>query len=323
MAHQVWSAGIDVGKHQLDIALWPKSPLTLQVSRDADGFARLIDWLHEHNVVRVGLEASGGYEREVLDALADAGFTAVLLDPRRVRQFARAKGRRAKNDRIDARAIAEFVHTMVDEDPAKRDRSRDLLNEHLALRGLIQTWITDCANRLEHLRDARLRKAVEASRKRFEADLVKQDLRIARLISERADWAATAKRLRSVPGVGPVLASTLIGRLPELGRLSGRAIAALVGVAPFDNDSAGRSGVRTIQGGRKVVRNVLYMAALSGRRCNPVLAALAARLKGKLSKVILVACMHKLIVILNAMQRDGRDWQPPAPTPVSTGRTAA
>jgi transposase len=309
MAQQVWTAGIDVGKQQLDIALWSKTPQTLRVDRDADGLARLTEWLREHNVVRVGLEASGGYEREVLDHLEDAGLVTVLLNPRQVRQFARAKGRLAKNDRIDARTIAEFVAKMVDEDPARRDRSRDQLVEHLGFRRQIRGWIDDCDNMLEHLRDPALRKAAQARRAAFERDLAKQDARIATLIASQPDWAETARRLRTVPGVGPVLASTLIGLLPELGRLSGKAIAALVGVAPFDDDSGGRSGARKIHGGRKAVRNVLYMAALSGKQHNPVLAALAGRLKGKKGKVILVACMRKLIVILNAMLRDGRDWQ--------------
>jgi transposase len=156
-----------------------------------------------------------------------------------------------------------------------------------------------------------LREAAQVRRTGFERDLARQDAKLAALIASQPDWAETARRLRTVPGVGPVLAHTLIGLLPELGRLSGKAVAALVGVAPFDDDSGQRSGARTIHGGRKVVRNVLYMAALSARRCNPVLAGFADRLKGKRAKVILVGCMRKLIVILNAMLRDGRDWQPP------------
>jgi transposase len=231
------------------------------------------------------------------------------------------------NDRVDARTIAEFVAKMIDKDPARRDRSRDLLIEHLSFRRQIRTWIDDCDNLLEHQRDPALRKATQLRRTGFERDLDKQDARIAAVIANQPDWAETARRLRTVPGVGPVLAYTLTGLLPELGRLSAKAIAALVGVAPFGDDSGKRSGARKIHGGRKLVRNVLYMAALSGKRCNPVLAAprlcrgmLRARMKGKLAKVILVACMRKLIVILNAMLRDGRDWQAPAQA-VSRGAT--
>jgi transposase len=317
MAQQVWTAGIDVGKARLDVALWPRAPRTEWFARDAEGFGLLIDWLREHNVVRVGLEASGGYEREVLDALEDAGFVAVLLNPRQVRRFAQAKGRLAKNDRVDARTLAEFVAKMVDEDPIRRDRSRDRLIEHLSFRRRIQDWIHDCDDLLEHLRDPALRKTTRARRTGLARELARQDARIAALIAGQPDWAETARRLRTVPGVGPVLAHTLIGLLPELGRLSGRAIAALVGVAPFDDDSGKRSGARKIHGGRKVVRDVLYMAALSGKRHNAVLAAFAARLKGKLNKVIIVACMRKLIVILNAMSRDGCDWRAPGQTAVA------
>jgi len=197
MAQQVWTAGIDVGKQRLDIALWSKTPQTLQVDRDAGGLATLIDWLHEHNVVRVGLEASGGYEREVLDRLDDAGFVTVLLNPRQVRQFARAKGKLAKNDRIDARTIAEFVAKMIDEDPARRDRSRDLLVEHLGFRRQILAWIDDCDNLLEHLRDPALRKAAEVQRKGFERDLARQDAKIAGLVASQARPAcAKPKQLR-------------------------------------------------------------------------------------------------------------------------------
>jgi transposase len=163
-----------------------------------------------------------------------------------------------------------------------------------------------------------LRKAAQARRAGFERDLARQDAKLAGVIASQPDWAKTARRLRTVPGVGPVLAHTLIGLLPELGRLSGRAIAALVGVAPFDDDSGQRSGARKIHGGRKLVRNVLYMAALSGKRFNSMLAAFAARLKGKRPKVIVVACMRKLIVMLNAMLRDGQDLRVPA-----TAQTAA
>jgi len=216
------------------------------------------------------------------------------------------------NDRVDARTIAEFVAKMIDKDPARRDRSRDLLIEHLSFRRQIQSWIDDCDNLLEHLRDPALRQAAELRRTTLKRDLAKQDARIAAWIANQPDWAETARRLRTMPGVGPVLAHTLIGLLPELGRLAGNAIAALVGVAPFDDDSGKRTGARKIHGGRTIVRNVRYMAALSGKRCNPVLAAFAARLKGKLPKVIIVACMRKLIVILNAMLRDQRDWQDPA-----------
>jgi transposase len=309
MAVQVWTAGIDVGKERLDIAIWSKTSEAFQLTRDAAGFAQLIAWLREHNVIRIGLEASGGYERDVIDALQDAGFEVALLNPRQVRRFAQAKGRLAKNDRVDARVIAEFMAKMVDTLPKQRDRSLDPLVEHLTVRRRIQGWIADCATALEQLHNPVMRKLLQTQRIAFEQALAKQDKAIAALIAAHPDWAETERRLRTVPGVGPVLAATLIALLPELGRLSRRAIAALVGVAPFDDDSGKRHGAREIEGGRETVRHVLYMAALVGKTHNPVLAAFAKRLAAKKPKVILVACMRKLIVILNAMIRDGRDWE--------------
>jgi transposase len=311
MAQSVWNAGIDVGKDQLDVVIYSPTakPPRLRVARDCDGLAQLAAWLIEHQVVRVGLEASGGYEREVIDALEDAGLTVARLNPRQVRRFAQAKGRLAKNDRADARSVAEFTAKMLDRDPDRRDRSRDRLIEHLTIRRRLQDWLIDCANLLEHLRDPTLRAVVQGHRRGFAAALVRHDARIVAEIAAHPNWSATARRLRSVPGVGPVLAQTLIALLPELGRFDRRAIAALVGVAPFDDDSGKRSGARQIKGGRDAVRHALYMAALSARQHNPRFAAFAARLNGKPPKVIIVACMRKLLVCLNAMMRDGRDWQ--------------
>jgi len=310
MAVQILNAGIDVGKERLDCAIWPMAGAFLSTQRDTAGFAQLIAWLHQHNVARIGLEASGGYERDVIDALQQAGFEVALLNPRQVRRFAQAKGRLAKNDRADARVIAEFMAKMVDRPPTRRDRSLDPLIEHLTVRRRIQAWITDCVTAIEQLRDPGMRKLMQAKRQIFETARAKQDKAIAALIAAHPDWSQTTRRLQTVPGVGPVLAATLVALLPELGRLSRRAVAALVGVAPFDDDSGKRSGAREIEGGRETVRHVLYMAALVGRTHNPVLAVFAKRLAGKKPKVILVACMRKLIVILNAMLRDGRDWQP-------------
>lgn len=309
MAVQVWNAGIDVGKDNLDVAIWNKLGAVHRFRRNAEGIAQLAVWLREQQVVRVGLEASGGYEREALDALQEAGFATALLNPRNVRNFAKSKGRLAKNDRLDARIIAEFMAKMVEEEPGRRDRSRDVLVEHLTMRRRYVGWVTDCANMLEHQRNPALRKKIEAEKKRFETSVKTFDKAIAALIAGQDDWRETAERLRSVPGVGPVAASTLIALLPELGRLSRRAIAALVGLAPFDDDSGKRQGARAIEGGRSAVREALYMAALVGRTHNPVLAAFAKRLAGKKGKVILIACARKLLVMLNAMLRDKSDWK--------------
>jgi transposase len=308
MAQMVLTAGVDVSKEWLDVGLWPKK-VELRVRRDRDGYVELAGWLRQHGVTRIGLEASGGYEIEVIDALEDMGFEVVRLNAQRVRMFAKAKGRLAKNDRVDALTIAQATAILVEQLPDKRRRDLDPLIEHLTYRRQLSDWKTDSANQLEHLTNQALRAKATARKAALAVEIVQLDKMIAALINAREDWRALAQRLRSVPGVGPVLAATLIAFLPELGRLPRRAIAALVGLAPYDHDSGNHSGERHIKGGRDTVRNVLYMAAVSAIQHNPVIAAFAERLAGKKPKVIIVACMRKLLVTLNAMLRDGRDWQ--------------
>jgi len=308
MAQMVKTAGIDVSKLWLDVSIWPTRE-EIRVSNDDAGLTLLIGWLGEHEVARIGLEASGGYERQALDTLQAAGFEVARLNPLRVRRFAQAKGRLAKNDRVDARTVAQFTAVMVEEVPPQRRRDLDELTELLTYRRQLKRWCTDCTNQLEHLRDSVLRKAVTRQRVNFERDLAKIDAKLADLIAEHDDWAALARRLRTVPGVGPVVSASLVGLLPELGTLSRRGIASLVGLAPYDDDSGKRRGERHIKGGRKTVRDALYMAALSATKHNPRIAPFAERLAGKEAKVILTACMRKLLVMLNAMVRDGTDWR--------------
>jgi transposase len=301
-------AGCDVSKERLTIALWPDSA-ELEVDRSASGHDRLAAWLAQYGVARLGVEASGGYEIAVIDALEARGFEVVRLNAQRVRLFARAKGRLAKNDRADARTIAQAAAVLLDAAPPGRRRDLDPLVEHLTYRRQLRAWITDCANQLEHLRDRRLRLTIERRQTALHNELAALDKELVGLVAKHDDWLVLEHRLRTVPGVGPLLAQTLIALLPELGRLSRRAIASLVGVAPFDDDSGKSAGARHIKGGRAVVREVLYMAALVAKRHNPVIAAFAKRLVGKKPKVILVACMRKLLVIVNAMLRDGQAWK--------------
>jgi transposase len=309
MADIVITAGIDVSKDRLDVALWPTPGASCSLRHDE--IEQLIGWLGGHRVVRVGLEASGGYERDVVGRLSAAGFVVVVVNPLRVRRFAQAKGRLAKNDRADAATIAEFTATIAP-DRAPRVAACDRLGEYLLVRRHLQRAITDTVNQLEHLRQAELRRLVAAQRGGLVRRLQRLDRDIAALLADHPQWRALATQLRSVPGVGPVLAHTLVALLPELGHLTRRQIASLVGVAPFDDDSGRRNGARHIEGGRTAVRGALYMAALVAKRCNPTIAAFAQRLAGKKPKVILVACMRKLITILNAMLRTGEHWQPAA-----------
>ena len=311
MAQMVVIAGVDVSKQWLDVALWPKQA-ELRVGRDRPGCDELAGWLRQHEVSRVGLEASGGYEIEVVDALEAQGFEVVRLNPLRVRRFAEAKGRLAKNDRADARSIAQATAVLVKRHRPSAGDDLDPLIERLAWRRQLRDWITECVNQLEHLKDKSLRRRVMARKAQFARELAELDKKLATLIDQHPDWRRLAERLTTVPGVGPVLAQTLIALLPELGRCTRRGIACLVGVAPFDDDSGKRRGVRHIKGGRAAVREVLYMAALVAIRHNPIIAAFAKRRAGNRPKVVIVACMRKLLVILNAMLRDGADFEPRA-----------
>jgi transposase len=308
MAQMVVTGGIDVSKDWLDVALWPIAG-NLRVATTPAGYAALGAWLTHHGVERVGLEASGGYEIAVIDALEALGFSVVRFNAQRIRLFAKAKGRLAKNDRADARCIAQAAAVLVDIAPPPRRRDLDPLVEHLSYRRQLRGWIEDCRNQLEHLTVASLRKRTQQRQAGFERELAMFDATLAELVAEHDDWQVLAQRLQTVPGVGPVLAHTLIALLPELGTLSRRAIASLVGVAPYDQDSGKNSGERHIKGGRAAVREVLYMAAMSAKTHNRTIAEFARRLIGKKKKVVIVACMRKLLVILNAMLRDGANWQ--------------
>jgi transposase len=309
MAQIVSTAGIDVSKAWLDIALWPEASATLHVARDtAASFDKMAAWLHEHGVSRVGLEASGGYEIAVMDALQARGFDVIRFNARRIRLFAQANGRLAKNDRADAAAIAQATAVLRTRPTKLRPRGLDPLVELLTYRRRLCDWLMDCTNQREHLKDKALRRRIERRQVGLERERAEIDAKLAERLLDCEQWHELARRLQTVPGVGPVLATTLIALLPELGTLDRRAIASLAGVAPFDDDSGRSRGERHIQGGRNTVRHVLYMAALIARRHNPVIAAFAKRLAGKKPKVIVVACMRKLLVILNAMIRDNTDW---------------
>jgi transposase len=314
MNQMVTVAGIDVSKQWLDVALWGK-PGGMRVARDGRGFGELVAWLRQHAVERVGLEASGGYEIDVIDALQAEGLAVLRLNAARVRLLAGFRGRLAKTDSVDAGVIAEATMlTTTEEAVAERRRHLDPLVDHLNYRRQLLEWMTDTANQLEHVRDAALRGRMKRKQARFKLELATLDKTIAAMVDQNEDWRRLNQRLQAVPGVGPVLAYTLIALLPELGTLNRRAVAALVGVAPFADDSGKRHGPRHIKGGRSAIREVLYMAALTAMRHNPAIAAFADRLRPrKKPKVVIVACMRKLLVILNAMIRDGTDFRRPEP----------
>lgn len=302
--------GIDVSKDRLDVQVLPQGRC-FSVDNTAAGWKQLVDRLRGLSIAALGIEPSGGYERGVIRALLDAGLSVRRINPNKLRQFARARGVLAKNDRLDARLIAEYVAIMptrvVHRDPAAEQLAavvtmrRQLSDEHVTVE-----------NQTAHIEDAMLRRLNKRRLARLKADILLLDKRMAEIVASNANLARRYDLLTSMRGVGPTLAFTLIALLPELGQMSRKQIAALVGLAPYDFDSGRLKGHRCIYGGRMPVRNVLYMAALSAARYNPVLKTLHNRLAAtnKKPKVVIVAVMRKMITTLNAMLRDNVDWQP-------------
>jgi transposase len=309
MAQTGTVVGVDVSKARLDVALLPAGE-AFSVANDTAGWAELIERLAGRAVTAVGLEPSGGYERGVIGALLKAGLPVRRVNAARVRQFARAAGVAAKNDRIDAWVIARFVQTLPGR-TVRRDPAAERLAELVVARRQLCDEKVRVGNQAEQLQDAVLRRLARRRLTRLSLDIQLLDKRIAETVAADPELARRDRLIRSVPGVGPVLSHTLLALMPELGELSHRQIAALAGVAPYDHDSGQMRGKRRIWGGRAPVRNVAYMAALVGGQHNPVLKRFRQRLldAGKPPKVALVAVIRKLLSILNAVVRDGCEWR--------------
>jgi transposase len=301
--------GIDVSKDRLDVMVLPEEQCC-SVSNDARGWAALVERLRNLSIVAIGLEASGGYERGVARALLAAGMSVRQVNPFKLRQFARASGVLAKNDPLDARMIASFVAIMPTRPAQRQTPAAERLAEMLAVRRQLSAEKVAAENASRLLEDAMLRRLCRRRIGRLAADIETLDQRLIEIVATDVPLAQRYRLLTSMPGVGPVLACTLIALLPELGRLSRKQIAALVGVAPYAFESGTLKGRRCIWGGRANVRQVLYMAAMSASNWNPVLKAFHDRLAaaGKLPKVAIVAVMRKMIVMLNAMVRDDVVW---------------
>ena len=308
-------AGIDCGKDFLDGGLFPEGD-GIRVTNDAAGFVLLSAWATRHGVRRIGMEASGGYERLVRRHLLAVGFGVWVFDPARVRHLAKAKGRRAKNDSIDARVIAEFTATFPAAATVGGDVAREELAGLLKARGLMVEKQADLRHAAT-LAPAVASTALIAAAEHLAHRVAELDGEIERRVAADCGLARTVADLRSAPGIGSVSAVTLAAMLPELGHTSGARIAALVGVAPFDDDSGRHRGQRRIAGGRADVRRVLYMATLvAATRAKGVIADFYQRLRaaGKAPKVALVACMRKLLVRLNAMLATGQHWSATSPS---------
>ena len=300
--------GIDVSKARLDVAL--STGEVWSVANGRAGWTELIDRLRPLGPAAIGLEPSGGYERGVIEALVEAGLTVRRVDAAAVRAFAGVVGLKAKTDLIDARLIARFVQTLPGR-TVEPDACAQALAELVdARRGLCEEQVR-IRNQTEQVRDPMLRRMAVRRLNRMRADVLLLEKRLTDIVAADPDLAMRDRLMRSVPGVGPVLSWTLMAHLPELGHLSHKQIAALVGVAPYDRQSGTLKGRSMIRGGRAVVRNVAYMAAVAGARFNPVLKAMKQRLadKGKPGKVILVALINKLMTLLNAIVRDRSEWR--------------
>ena len=303
--------GIDVAKHHLDVCVLPRGE-TFRVATDEAGLLDLRECLRRLAPALIVLEATGGLEVRAAATLAAAGLPVAVINPRQVRHFARATGRLAKTDRLDAETIARFAQILRPEPRPLPDAASRALRELVVRRRQLVGLRTAEAQRLGPTAGEAARATIHHVLQAIEGALARVDEAIAELIQASPVWRAKAALLTSVPGVGPVLARTLIAELTELGQVGRQEIAALVGVAPLNRDSGSRRGRRGIFGGRGSIRTVLYMATLAAVRHNPRLRALYRRLTeaGKPAEVALVACMRKLLVILNAMLRDGTAWQP-------------
>lgn len=307
MAQFTPKAGIDSSADWLDVHIYPLE-IGFRVSNDAPGWRELHRRLRAAGVEVVALEASGGCERPACHFLLAKGYSVRLLDALRVRRFAQATGKLAKNDRIDAEVIAHFV-TVVATRPMVRNVQRERLAALVGARAQLTEQLTLLQNQARGHRDSLLCKLDKRRAARLQADIKEIEQHIATVIAADPNLAADNALLRSMKSVGPVLAFTLQAFLPELGQLNRKQIASLAGVAPFDDRSGKRQGVRYIQGGRASVRGPLYMAALIAGRYNPVLRQTRDRLRDKKPKVATVALMRRMLTILNAILRDGTAWQ--------------
>lgn len=305
--------GIDVSKSRLDVAVLPGGEV-LQLANDAAGWRELGRRLRGRAVKAIGLEPSGGYERDLLWALRQAGLPVRVLNPHRVRQYARALGRLAKNDRIDALMIARFTGDLPVRAP-RHDPLAEQMAELVTARRQLSDDKVRLGNQLEQVRDPVLRRMLGCRLRRLAAEILLLDKRLAAIIAANPDLAAKDRLIQSVPGAGPAYSYTLLALVPEIADANRRELAALIGLAPFDDDSGKRKGKRRIKGGRSEVRRVAYMAALSAATWCPPLKAYRLRLiaSGIAPKAAIIAVARRMIGIVAAILRSGTPFNPAHP----------
>jgi transposase len=305
--------GIDISKAQLDLAVWPEGP-GLSAPNTEAGSATVVAHLRTVHPSLIVLEATGGWERLLLRTLVEARLPVAVINPRQVRDFAKATGQLAKTDALDARVLARFAEAVR---PALRplpDAPTQELAALIARRRQVLDMLIAEKNRAGTA-SKRVYKRIQAHIAWLTAELAQVDEDLDQAIRQSPLWQEQEDLLRSVPGIGPVMSRTLLAELPELGTLNGKQIAALVGLAPLNRDSGTMRGRRAVWGGRAHVRATLYMATLVATKCNSVIRSFYRRLRaaGKLPKVALVACMRKLLTILNAMMKHRTPWHAQVP----------
>jgi transposase len=310
--------GIDVAKHSLDVYVMSQER-SFTINNNTAGFKQLLAELPAAGQCLVVVEATGGYQSRVVAALVVAGHQVAVVNPRQVRDFARSLGILAKTDRIDARVIARFAEQARPRPVEIGSEKQAQLAELATRRRQLVEMRTAEQNRLETASAKAVRKNIRHLIEQLDKQIRQLEEAIGELIENEPELASKAAIMETVPGVGPVMVTSLLVDVPELGRLNRQQVAALVGVAPFNRDSGKFHGRRRIWGGRAAIRSVLYMAALTARRFNPLIRAFAQRLEaaGKPFKVVLTACMRKLLVILNSMIKNNLPWNPKLHPPCS------
>lgn len=301
--------GVDVSEGRLDVHLLPEGE-SLSLSHDARSIGRLVAWLASKDRPLVVLEATGGLERMLVRALNRASIAVAVVNPRQIREFARAAGLLAKTDRLDARVLALFAERMRPEPRAPRTPEDEALASLVLRRRQLVLAREAERNRRRRTGDATLLDSIDRHIAWLREEIEQLDAAIAEQVERSASCRDRAALLASVPGLGPVTIASLLALLPELGQRDHKAIASLAGVAPFARDSGLMKGRRTIWGGRATVRSALYMATLVATRHNPKIKAFYERLRraGKPAKLALTAAMRKLLVILNAILKAGITW---------------
>ena len=301
--------GIDVSKDRLDIAILGEKQ-AWQVDNTPNGIASLVQQMAERRPELIVVEATGGYQRSVVDALFQAGLFVAVVNPARVRQFARACGLLAKTDKLDAFVLAEFGRKVQPKRYEGKSEAEKQLSALLVRRKQVEEMLKAEQNRLRTISPS-LRGSVERIIAILKEEKKRLDEQIRELMNEHKAWQEQTEILGSAPGVGMVTTATLLADLPELGKMDRKKIAALVGVAPMNYDSGKKRGYRKTKGGRTDVRSVLYMSTLVATRYNPLIQTHYQQLlkRGKLKKVALTACMRKFLTILNAMLRDQQPFR--------------